>query len=287
MKNIFVPVNFSESTENALNYALGIAMKTGAAITLYHSFFEQIYFSDGGFSTGFESNVMITDEIVNDLFSQKKKNLDELKQNLLRQAEKSDHKDLAIEIVIDNGNPDHQILSACERINPDLLIMASSGIGKNFILSGSVARRIMDSSSVPVMAIPNQALYKEIKNVAFMTEFDQSDVLILKKFFELFNRYSPMVYVVHLNIDGKNPDAEQQMEKLLLDPMISDYSLQLEPQIIDCENQQKTIESYVKDKKIDLISILPHKRNLFKQVFTQDLTKKDLFQTNLPLLGMH
>jgi nucleotide-binding universal stress UspA family protein len=286
MKNILVPLDFSELSDNALEHAMGLASQSGAKLTLFHSFFDQLYFSDGGFTTGFESNVMVTDEIVNDFYKQKLKNLEEAKEKLLDEAKQKDI-DIEIETLIKNGDPEYQIHEYVKAEKPDLVIMGSYGIGKNNLLSSSVTRNIMDSGIAPVLAISGMADYKGYKNVAFMTEFDELDIPMLQKLFTLYEGFDLNVYVVHLNVEARDSNALQSMEFMLSDKSLDEYATQIHPQVIECKQPQRTIGSYVLAKNIDMICIIPHKRNIFKQLFSNDLTKTDLFQTNLPLLGMH
>jgi len=286
MGTILLPVDFSDETKTAIDFGFEIAKRSGSDLVLLHSFHDQLYFSDGGFSTGFESNVMVTDEIISDFYKQKKKNIEELKEALLARGKEAGWPGIKVETVMETGDPEYQIPEAAEKIEPDLIVMTSTGIGKNFLLAGSVARKVMDSGVAPVLAIPKNTEYKEIRNVAYMTEFEETDVEVLKKLFDLLNAYKPNVYVVHLNVEAKDPDAMQRMQNLLDHEDVKEYTIQLIAQVIECEKPQRTIEGYVKAKNIDMICIVPHKRNLFKQIFSGDLTKKDLFQTNIPLLGI-
>jgi hypothetical protein len=52
------------------------------------------------------------------------------------------------------------------------------------------------------------------------------------------------------------------------------------------EDNQKAIDSYIKAHNIELIAFQPHKRNIFYTLFTANITKKNLFATNTPLLAM-
>jgi nucleotide-binding universal stress UspA family protein len=287
MKKILLPVDFTELTDCAAEHALGLAMHSGATLTLFHSFFDQIYFSDGGFTTGFESNVMVTDEIINDFYQQKKNSLEELREKLAEKAASGGSKGLKIESRIESGDPEYQIYEYIKAEKPDIVMMGSYGIGKNNLLSSSVTRKVMDSGIAPVMAIPKGCDYKGYRNIAFMTEFEDKDIERLGKLFILFAGMEIVVYVVHLNVDARDVNAIQQMEYMLSDNSLVEFSTQIHPQVIECEHPQRTIESYVKQKKIDLVCIIPHKRNIFQKIFSSDLTKTDLFQTNLPLLGIH
>ena len=57
--------------------------------------------------------------------------------------------------------------------------------------------------------------------------------------------------------------------------------------VIEIEGEnQLTIDQYVKGKLINLIAFQPHKRSLVYMVFTRNITKKNLFATNVPLLAL-
>ena len=75
---ILVPVDFSSHTKVFCSYAIYLAKLTGKDIILFHSFFDQIYSSDGGFATGFESGIMLTDEIILDFYRKKEIRLNEI-----------------------------------------------------------------------------------------------------------------------------------------------------------------------------------------------------------------
>ena len=136
MKKILVPVDFSPNTWISCDYARELALATGAEIILFHSFFEQIYFSDGGFATGFESGIMLTDEIILDFYRQKERQLEELTMELGKTDNGSINKPLEVSYIIESGDPEIQILNAIDKIKPDLVVMGSAGLGKKGCLSG-------------------------------------------------------------------------------------------------------------------------------------------------------
>jgi hypothetical protein len=52
------------------------------------------------------------------------------------------------------------------------------------------------------------------------------------------------------------------------------------------EDNQKAIDTYIKEHDIQLIAFQPHKRNIFYTLFSANITKKNLFATNIPLLAV-
>ena len=52
------------------------------------------------------------------------------------------------------------------------------------------------------------------------------------------------------------------------------------------EDNQKTIDQFVKDFSIGMIVFQPYKHSIFYRFFTKNITKKNLFATNIPLFAI-
>jgi nucleotide-binding universal stress UspA family protein len=286
MKKILVPVDFSNHTDISCTYALSIAKITGAAITLFHSFFDQVYFSDGGFTTGFETGVMLTDEIVIDFYKQKENHLRDLANRMKARFEKENNKDITVDYLIESGDPQVQILSAIQKINPDLIIMGSGGIGKKRFLTGSVSKKTMDHTDVPVVALPEIKQFLGMKNILYMTGLDKSDADILTKIFHLFQDFEPYVHCLHLNLSHQDNEAENLMKALSANKKLERFMDSCAFSVIDSRDVSRTLHEFARDNNIHMIAFIPHRHNIFRKMFSQDLTKKDLFMTNIPIMAL-
>ena len=49
----------------------------------------------------------------------------------------------------------------------------------------------------------------------------------------------------------------------------------------------ESIEKYIKEEKIDIISLTTHKRNMITRLFNPSLAKRMIFHTKTPLLVFH
>lgn len=282
MKKILVPVDFTSLTEPAVTHAIGIASVTGAEIILLHSFYDQIYFTDGGFGSGFESNVLVSEDIISEFYNQKKQALEELRTTVQDRVAK----DCRVTAEMANGNPEFRILELIEQFKVDLVIMGSSDIGKKGPIGGSVAKAVVDRAACPVMVIPESRKYTSFANIVYMTEFQLEDANMIDKLFSLFNNFNFHLHILHLLPKGEKNDANRRMRKITDNEYIASHIGMIGSHILECEDLQNSLESFVQEKKIDLITFIPHKRSAFRAWFTSDLTKRDLFQTHIPILGM-
>jgi nucleotide-binding universal stress UspA family protein len=286
MDKILVPVDFSDHTGISCAYAVELAKRTGAEIVLLHSFFEQIYFSDGGFATGFESGIMLTDEIILDFYKQKQDQLQELAGKLKEEHKKDNDSPLKITPIIETGDPQVQIITAIGKFNPDLVIMGSSGMGKKSFLSGSVCKKIMDHSDTPILAIPGAHEVKGFKNILYVTDIEQDDIKAINKLYDLFTEFNCHIHCLHMNVDSKDKDSEALMKELSENKGKKNPPERNKFHVEMCKDAKTSILDYIKRNEIELIAFIPHKKNFFSIFSHQDLTKEDLFDTGLPILGI-
>jgi len=285
MKKILVPVDFSPNTDMSCNYAIKLAQDHDCEVVLFHSFFEQIYFSDGGFATGFESGIMLTDDIILDFYKQKEESLREKKEELERRT-KEEGIALNISSIIETGDPQHQILNLIGKITPDIVVMGSSGMGKKSFLTGSVCKRVMDNCDTPVMAIPDIRQYLGVSTILYTTDIQQDDISALQKIFSLFGPENIHVHCLHLNLEKSDQKSLQMMEGLKMNAKLDSIRNRISFEVLSCKDPKKCLKEYIKAQQVQLIAFVPHKKNFFTIFTRQNLSKEDLFLTGLPILGI-
>jgi len=286
MKKILVPVDFSQHTDISTHYAVEIATVYNAEILLFHAFFDQIYLTDSSFSTGYETNVMITEELIREFFTQKQNMLSDLKDRLMKSLATENKASVTIKTQIESGEPEYQILNVIEHLQPDLIIMGSSGIGKKNFLVGSVSKKIMENTTTPVLAIPATNEYNDIRNILYVTELSAPEQHNLKKIFKLFQGFNIQVHCLHLNQETKDQEPRNKMHELECWLEEKYHKENFSCHVINCKHPQDVIETFVKLKVIDMIAFIPHKRSTISNLFSKDLTERDLFQTNIPILAI-
>ncbi|MCF8233810.1 MAG: universal stress protein [Bacteroidales bacterium] len=288
MKKILVPIDFSENTEKTCQYALEIAKKFNSEIRLFHSYFDQIIVSDSSFPTGVDTDTMLNEQLLRDIEIRAREDIQKLQSDLLDQLKKENAHGVKVVYTLKGGDPESEIIEECEEYQPDLMIMGSSGRGKKSILTGSVSKKVMNKADIPVLAIPQDYEYKGISNVLYMTDFGGPDHELINKLMKLLSDFDIRIHCLHLNIhDDKRADNEVKMDAIKKHFTDEISKGMLSCNLIDSKDISDDIENFVKENNIHLIAFLSHKRNIFQRLFTSKITKKDLFQANIPLLAFH
>ena len=142
-RNILVPIDFGESSEEALEVAIGLAKQHRSGLTLIHTW-EVPSYAYGAME--FSAMDMLTPvqeaarEQLDGLLAEVRKELPETKAVLAR------------------GVPWQEILAAIERGKPDLVVMGTHGRrGLRHALLGSVAEKIVRLSPAPVLTVRAKA----------------------------------------------------------------------------------------------------------------------------------
>lgn len=140
IKNILVPIDFNETSNHALDYAIDLAKLIGARVTVAHSYVIPVYaFPDGALITSPELAAKLSDAA--------QKNLD---------AAVNARRNRGVELtgVLTNGVPVDEISRLAKEQHVDLIVMGTHGRhGLPRALLGSVAETVIRTSSIPVLAI--------------------------------------------------------------------------------------------------------------------------------------
>lgn len=136
---ILVPTDGSEETERAVEHAAELAAIHGASL-------HAVYVVN---TASFTSLPMETSwEGINDVLR------DEGEGALERVREIASERGVSVEPVLIEGSPSREIARYAEDENCDLIVMGTHGRGGiNRLLLGSVAERVVRSSSVPVLTV--------------------------------------------------------------------------------------------------------------------------------------
>jgi len=139
-QHFLVPIDFSEYANQALDYALTLAGKLDAQITLLHVIQSLPL---GGADMG----VALPYAYLQDLEA-------EIMQNMEAYRAKVVNAGLEADITVVHGVPFHEILETAKTHKVDLIIMGTHGrTGLQHVLLGSVAEKVVRLAPCPVLVV--------------------------------------------------------------------------------------------------------------------------------------
>jgi nucleotide-binding universal stress UspA family protein len=138
-KTLLVPVDFSETSEAALDYAIGLAHSLGARLVVMHSYELPVYgFPDGA--------LVASAEVASRVMSGAQAGLDAMVER---------HRNgLKIDTVLRQGVPWEEVHAVAEEVGADIIVIGTHGRkGIARALIGSVAEKIIRTSTRPVLTV--------------------------------------------------------------------------------------------------------------------------------------
>ena len=139
-QKILVPVDYTETSRRAVDYAVDLAAKLGASVTLLHAVeMPVVVLPDGGFVPTAEQAAAMSEVAQRQL-------------DALLEGQKD--RGVTITGVLRTGNARDVILEAASELGADLIVMGTHGRGPlSRALLGSVVPHVIRAASQPVLTI--------------------------------------------------------------------------------------------------------------------------------------
>ncbi len=289
VRRILVPVDFSEHAENAALYALSIASKLKADIQLLNVYFDPVISPYAHLET-FTFSVNL-DKITREVEEEAEANLKKLTSKLKSKLKSRRIKGVNVFYDLVKGNAVDTILRYTDEYKPGILVMGTRGSElEGYRSFGSVTSKIIEKARVPVLAIPKDfdaSGFKSPKRVLYATNFDETDYWAMSKLASFVKPFKSMIYCLHVSEEIEKPEEVymHKVRKFLIETL---GITQIECGLLECLDPQLGMEDFIKEKQIELVAITTYHHSLFAKIFMKEsITRKFLFQTDIPLLVFH
>lgn len=273
MKTILVPTDYSETADNALQYAIQLAGITDAKIILLHVYQQPVPIGD--MPMVFISPAEIA-QIEEDHISK-------LRESVLKAAPNK----ISVETLLRTGFVRDEIIAVAGEKNVELIVMGITGSNLNVVrMMGNVTTGVFKKTKIPVLVIPKEARYREIKRIALAhdrkTELPPKAVEFIKYFTDLFK-----AKLLVINMADPFDFGSQKGLKTVGEIENSLGGLPVSILIDEEENIADGLDSFVEDEHCDWLIMIPHLYRSPTDLFHQSTTKQAAFQVAVPLLTIH
>jgi nucleotide-binding universal stress UspA family protein len=287
MKKILVPVDFSGHTDITCRYAIEFAKVFGAEIKLFHTYFDQIIIADTSFPDTLDMSTIYNEELMKEIFRQAERSMAELEEKVNNLIKKENIANVTITTILTGGELEYELKGICTEFHPDLVVMGTTGKGNNINIWGKVSSFIIDHAKVPVITVPEIKSFRGFGTIMFAADLSAGNAATISGLIDLFSAFSARIHVVHFITKSKQNDEYVRMKGLQLKFGKEEKTNQVSFEVVEvAEDNQAAVDQFVAEKKIDMIAFQPHKHNLLYMFFTKNITKKNLFATNVPLLSV-
>jgi nucleotide-binding universal stress UspA family protein len=275
IKNILVPVDFSELSANAIVTAVSMCKRHEATLHILHVVENRFLIAPP------EAN-MAAIYVIPELEKTGAENLSELEKKI-----KTKH---IVNIIthLEFGNPPDEIRDKAISISADLIVMGTHGAsGMREFFIGSNAYNVIKNTTIPVLTIPGNKKVRDFKKILFpiratkgiMDKYDFIEPIIEKNNAELIIVGLSLIGEIDTPYD-KNSEIKEFSKKLKL------TDTAFTSQYFVCNNYAKKVLEVAKKEKVDLIVINASLDYKWRQFFVGPYTQQVVNHSKVPVLSI-
>ncbi|MCG8582733.1 MAG: universal stress protein [Bacteroidales bacterium] len=268
MVRLFVPINYSDYSVNALNYAIKLGQKIPSTITL----------------------VTCQDPVTDKENRDNGPKLEELKASIEMNFTEQQQKNINLLTRHEIGYPEDILVDISVKEEPDAIIMGTRSKGETIKeLLGSVTSDVIKNAKVPVLAVPAESTVdiERLSNILFVTDFSDCDYRSLHKLIRLITPFQTQIFASHFKASQPDKWDKKRLEEMRLycKQTYRNYNICFD--FITGEDFISDLDTFIESNQIDLIAMTRHKRNMISKLLHPSITRKMLFHTDIPLLVFH
>ena len=227
-----------------------------------------------------------------------------VEEQMSMQFTKSQRRKIKISGKIEQGGIVDTINKYADKLNADFIMMGTHGrLGLNLAIMGSVAEKVVRTSSIPVMTVRVSDKKPRIRNILFTTDFSKYSFKALPYAIAIAKRFKAKLFQVYVmepvGFDPAKP------HKHYPDDNLSDYietsaldlfqklrketdtgSLDVSQEVIAGFAPHIEILEYIDEKDIDLVVMATHGHSGLKQLFTGSTTERVVRLASCPVLSV-
>jgi nucleotide-binding universal stress UspA family protein len=260
MSTIICPIDFSDTSVNAMKYAFQLAQKQDATVVVLHTL--HVPAVDMYSSANVLTDVM---EI------QKEGAVDKL--NVL--LEKVGVSDVPYSLHVEFGLAVDVILQHVEEKGASSIVMGTRGHtdAVNRFL-GSVSYHTVMRSDVPVLVIPSGQSFTSEVNIAFAHDLKSETKDSLKTIYDFFQFTKPDIKLFHV--------IEEDVDESTYSLIMQDGSL--ESYEVKSNHASDGIYDFTKAQESSVLVMKQNHKNLIQRLFTRNTIKEILSDVEVPVL---
>jgi nucleotide-binding universal stress UspA family protein len=263
MNKILVPVDFSDTSLNALSYAIELFGRTTVEITVLHTY--------GASSSAFHMKSM--DRILEEDAQRE--------MEVLVKKVRKEEPDIALKTKIVKGAAVSTITSLGNSGAYDFIVMGTKGAsGLKEVFLGSVAGGVISKTSAPVVVVPANYAYRPLDEIVFaVSDSPLSDASIVEPLRQIAKMRSSKINVLHV-AEEETPNIQQLLSHIEdLNPSIT-YAF-------GTGNINRRLNDYLMKDDAGLLCLIRGKKGFFSRMLGESVTLKQTFSSPVPLLILH
>lgn len=276
MKNILFPTDFTSTSSHALIYALQIAGKFNATLSVVHIYEKP--------DVGMFYLPNTLQEFYEVLEEQEMSNFKQSIQEVTELVEKHGFQNVTLRHALVGGLALEKILETAKSEASDLIVMGTTGARSLLeLFVGSLSGEVMEKAACPVLAVPEDAIFDgRIDNIVITTNFLEEDVKALNAVLDFASHFDATVHCVHADL-AHTSEYTHLMDSFKA-PFADKDKLVFE--VLEGNDLYDMLTGYMQQQHCDLLAMISHQRNFIQELFHFSRVKMMAYHSSTPVLSI-
>lgn len=279
MNNIVLPTDFSDNAWNAIEYALQLFKDDECTFYLLNSYSLPLIQPTSTVSS------VTTTKVLMDVAKQASENgLNEVLEKISKNYSNKNHQ---FKLISDYDFFLGAVKNIVKEKKINFIVMGTKGSsGIKEVIIGSNTAGVIGQVDCPILAIPEKAKYKPIKEIAFATDYDyffeKGEIAPLTT---ITKKHNASIKILHA-LDVKDKLTKDQEEiKRYLDEMFSDVSHNF--YTLTRVSLETATRVFIQSRDIDMLCMIAKHHNFFGRLFGKPRVEEISFHIKIPYLILH
>lgn len=269
MKNILVPTDFSACATNALEAAVELSKRFGAAVHLLHCL-----------SPGKQKKHPTQADL--DEADQAYQNAMVLLENI-----KAKYGSTTFSIKIDKQKLPDSIAAYTTQHGIDLVVMGSHGAsGQNEFFIGSNTQKVVRKAHLPVLVLKDPLKDFNFSKVVFATSLNQDEKESFAKFKDFVKHFIPEIHLVYINNDPFFGLPYIHIKEILEEWKVLAQPFECQTHYFSAYTIEQGIRALSRELGASLVGISNHHRHPMKRLFAGSNVEALVNHSDLPVLSI-
>ncbi len=268
---ILCPIDFSECSLNALEYASKIGEKYKARLIVFHVLNKQDYQK----LAPLDLNGTYQEEFV-------KNKLASLQAAVLQESlPKGLH---SCEVMLSEGSIVQKTIEYSQKIYANLIVVGTEGMNdfKEQVF-GSRSSRLVLQSDRDILVVPRKVFFKRPRKLVYASDYLEEDKIAIQKVVQLASFFNSEIDIVH--VSSRSRVIDKALHKNMLEELQPFVKYDLVNYVLKSfrDDLALGLENYLQLAKGDMLVTLSKKKEFFDQLFSKNLSRKMSYFITKPL----
>lgn len=273
IKNILIPTDFSENARNAIDFTIRFFENDPVNYFFLHVYHVPVVTPE------------MPADIIYKTIEENQKIAKKALSDLCREL-RSSYGELSCEFLIKQEPLKDAVSDTVKEKAIDLVAMGTHGAsGLKKFLFGSNAASMIGSVPCPVIAVPGEARFHQIKSMLFATDYHDSDLEDIAHFAGIAKKFGAELIITHI-AEAKESDRTMLHWFEELARKRTDYP-KLLFLLLGKSDVAQALDNFIRDNSVELLAMSVRHRTAFGKLFSASVTKKMVYHTHIPLFAYH